>query len=232
MHIVNTYEDVKRNSVPLWINPPAVIQIPIQESKGTRQARPPHGDEEENLRSAALQFRNPRNTVKALQIGSGGKEVLQKVIMTETGGVRPGAHQSTEGNRRERSPRDDDVKDLRDVIEGLLRKERSQPEDRSGSREREEPSSRGTDPNEHRTRRHKYDTNLPPDRKHSRAPVNLVGDDKTHEQMLQWLSKDPTRLADAQKDVARWKEYLAIAVQNPVFPFFVSMTYGSKSLCP
>ena len=39
----------------------------------------------------------------------------------------------------------------------------------------------------------------------TRKPVNLVGDDKTHEQMLQWLSKDPTRLADAQKDVARWK---------------------------
>ena len=50
--------------------------------------------------------------------------------------------------------------------------------------------------------------------------------------MMQWLSKDPTRLADAQKDVARWKEYLAIAVKNPVFPFFVSMTYGSKSLGP
>jgi hypothetical protein len=119
MHIVNTYEDVKRNSVPLWINPPAVIQIPMQESKGTRQARPPHDDKEENLRSAALRSQNPRNSVKALQIGSGGKEVLQKVIMTETGGVRPGAHQSTKGNRRERSPRDNDVEDLWDVIEGL-----------------------------------------------------------------------------------------------------------------
>jgi hypothetical protein len=148
------------------------------------------------------------------------------------GGVRSGAHQSTEGNRRERSPRDDNVEDLRDVIDGLRHKGRSQPKDRSGSRGRDEPSSRGTDPNEHRTRRHKYDTDLPPDRKHNRAPVNLVGDDKTHEQMLQWLSKDPTRLADAQKDVARWKEYLAVAVQNPVFPFFHSMTYGSKSLCP
>ena len=129
-------------------------------------------------------------------------------------------------------PRDDDIEDLRDVIEGLRRKARLQPVDRPESQGREEPSSRGTDPNEHRTRRHKYDTNLPPDRKHSQAPVNLVGDDKTHEQMMQWLSKDPTRLADAQKDVARCKEYLAIAVQNPVFPFFVSMTYGSKSLRP
>ena len=94
---------------------------------------PPHDDEEEYLRNAALRSRNPRNTVKALQIGLGGKEVLQKVIVTETGGVRPGAHQSTKGNRRERSPRDNYVKDLRDVIEGLRRKERSQPEDRSES---------------------------------------------------------------------------------------------------
>ena len=122
------------------------------------------------LGNAALRSRNPRNTVKAQQVGSphhGGKEDLQKVIKTMTGGVRSGAHQSTEGNRREKSPRDDNVEDLRDVIDGLRHKGRSQPKDRSGSRGRDEPSSRGTDPNEHRTRRHKYDTDLPPDRKHN-----------------------------------------------------------------
>ena len=54
MHIVNTYEDAKRNSVPLWKNPPAVIQIPIQESKETQQTRPPQDNEKENLRNAAL----------------------------------------------------------------------------------------------------------------------------------------------------------------------------------
>jgi hypothetical protein len=174
MHIVNTYEDAKCNSVPLWKNPPAVIQIPIQESKETRQTRPPQDNEEENLRNAALRSRN-------IQTGSGGKVVLQKATVTETGDVRPG----TEGNRRESPPRDDDVKDLRDVIEGLRRKARLQPVDRPESQGREESSSQGTDPNEHSTRRHKYNTNLPPDRKHSQAPVNLVGDDKTHEQMMQ-----------------------------------------------
>jgi hypothetical protein len=228
MHIVNTYEDAKRNSVPLWKNPPAVIQIPIQESKETQQTRPPQDNEEENLRNAALRSRNMQNTVKALQTGSGGKVALQKATITETGDVRPGA----EGNWRERPPRDDDIEDLRDVIEGLRRKARLQTVNKPESQGREEPSSQGTDPNEHRTRRHKYDTNLPPDGKHSQAPVNLVGDGKTHEQMMQWLSKDPTRLSDVQKDVVRWKEYLAIAVKNPVFPFFVSMTYGSKSLGP
>ena len=115
-----------------------------------------------------------------------------------------------------------------DIREGLKLK----TDPRTGEDMNLPPKAQGTDPNEHRTRRHKYDTNLPPDRKHNRAPDDLVGDDKTHEQMLRWLSKDPTRLADAQRDVARWKEYLAVAVQNPVFPFFVSMAYGSKSLRP
>ena len=50
------------------------------------------------------------------------------------------------------------------------------------------------------------------------APYEQRGDDKTHERMLRWLSEDPTRLADAQRDVAEWKEYLAKAVKNPVFP--------------
>jgi hypothetical protein len=85
-------------------------------------------------------------------------------------------------------------------------------------------------PNEHRTRRHKYDTDLPPDRKHELAPYGQRGDDKAHERMLRWLSEDPTKFADAQRDVARWKEYLAKAVKNPVFPLFVSMAYGNLGL--
>jgi hypothetical protein len=32
--------------------------------------------------------------------------------------------------------------------------------------------------------------------------------------------------------MARWKEYLAKAVKNPVFPFLVSMAYGSRGLHP
>ena len=99
----------------------------------------------------------------------------------------------------------------------------------SRTREGYEPYSRRTDPNEHRTRRHKYDTGLPlPSRKHELVPYEQRGDDKAHEQMLRWLADDPTRFADAQRDVAQWKEYLAEAVKNPVFPFFVSMTYGSR----
>jgi hypothetical protein len=97
------------------------------------------------------------------------------------------------------------------------------------TREGYEPYSQGTDPNEHRTRRHKYNTGLPPpNRKLELAPYEQRGEDKTHEQMLRGLADDPTRFADDQRDVAQWKEHLAKAVKNPVFPFFVSVTYGSR----
>jgi hypothetical protein len=48
--------------------------------------------------------------------------------------------------------------------------------------------------------------------------------------MLRWLSENPTRFANAQRDVTEWKEYLAKAVKNPVFPVFMSMAYGNRDL--
>ena len=115
-----------------------------------------------------------------------------------------------------------------DIREGLKLK----TDPRTGEDMNLPPKAQGTDPNEHRTRRHKYDTDLPPDRRHKRAPHGLIGDNETHEQVLRWLSEDPTRFADARGDMARWKEHLAVAVKNPVFPFFVSMAYGSRGLHP
>jgi hypothetical protein len=48
--------------------------------------------------------------------------------------------------------------------------------------------------------------------------------------MLRWLSGNPTRFANAQRDVAEWNEYLAKAVKNPAFPVFMSMAYGNQGL--
>ena len=147
--------------------------------------------------------------------------------------------QGKRGARREESPSGGGGEDLRNVIyrlgadKGSERyKAKSQTLGQSRTRESYEPYSRRTDPNEHRTRRHKYDADLPLNRKHKLVPYEQRGDDKTHERMLRWLSDDPTRFADAQRDVARWKEYLAEAVKNPVFPLFVSMTYGNRGLRP
>ncbi len=56
-YVVNTYEGATCDSVPLWINPPAVIQIQLQETGGTRRARSPDNDVEEDLRNAALRSR-------------------------------------------------------------------------------------------------------------------------------------------------------------------------------
>ena len=75
-----------------------------------------------------------------------------------------------------------------------------------------------TDPNEHRTRRHKYDNDFPLDEEHRKAPYEQRSEVQTQERMLRWLSENPTRFANAQRDMAEWKEYLAKAVKNPVFP--------------
>ena len=158
---------------------------------------------------------------------------------TMTRDVRSWDPQGKGQTRRERSPHSSDEEDLQNVINRLgaenrpgRYKERSQTRGQSGTRESYEPYSRRTDPNEHRTRRHKYDTDLPLDREHELAPYGQRGDDKAHKRMLRWLSEDPTRFADGQRDVAKWKEYLAKAVKNPVFPLFVSMAYGSRGLRP
>ena len=257
-HVGDTYEKVSYGSVPLWTNPPVVIQIQLEETanrdqrphpkpnqgrlrehprpddryndkehlnrwirreeetttgdtgprdpqgkRGTRREGSPHSNSEEDLRNAALRSWNPKGT---------------------------------KGTQREESPHSSGKEDLRNVIERLGARRRpgryktkSQATGQS-IQERCESRSRGTDPNEHRTRRHKYDTDFPLDREHGMAPYEQRGDDKTHKRMLRWLSEDPTRFADAQRDVAEWKEYLAKKVKNPVFPLFVSMAYGNRDL--
>ena len=72
---------------------------------------------------------------------------------------------------------------------------------------------RGKDPNEHRTRRHKYDYNFPPDENHRKAPYGQTKQIHAQKQM------HPTRFTNAQRDMAGWKEYLAYAVKSPVFSF-------------
>ena len=82
------------------------------------------------------------------------------------------------------------------------------------TRESCESHYRGTDPNEHRTRRHKYDNDFPPNEKHRKAPYEQMKHVHTQEGM------HPTKFANAQRDMAEWNEYLANAVKNPVFSVF------------
>jgi hypothetical protein len=156
-----------------------------------------------------------------------------------TGNIRPWDPQGKKGARHEESPHSSGEEDLRNVINRLgadkrpgRYKAKSQTLGQSRTKESLEPYSRRTDPNEHCTRRHKYDADLPPNREHELVPYGRRGDDKAHKRMLRWLSDDPTRFADAGRDVARWKEYLAEAVKNPVFPLFVLMAYGNRGLRP
>jgi hypothetical protein len=227
-YVRDTYEEAPYGSVPLWTNPPAVIQIQLQETVNRDQRphpKPNQGRLQEHSR--------PDDRYS-------DKEHLDRWIWrgeeTMTGDTRPWDPQGKRGARREGSPHSSSEEDLRNVIDRLgARKRPGQYKRKSqapgqSTRERCEPYSRGTDPNEHPTRRHKYDTDLPPDREHRMAPYEQRGNNKTHERMLRWLSEDPTRFADAQRDMAEWKEYLAKAVKNPVFPLFVSMAYSNRDL--
>ena len=139
--------------------------------------------------------------------------------------------------RREGSPRSGNEEDLRKVIDRLgadkgadRYKTRNWTLSQSGTRESCEPYSRRTVPNEHRKRRHNYDFGSSHTR--DREWHDQTGSDRAYRQMMRWIADDPTRLAEAQKDMARWKEYLAEAVKNPVFPFFASMTYGNRGPRP
>jgi hypothetical protein len=213
----DTYEEAPCGPVPLWTNPTTVIQIQLDETvngdqrphlqpnlgqlrehsdrkehldrqvrrreeimtgntrpgdpqdrKGTRRVRSPHRDNEEDLRNAALRSWNPRDIEGTRHVGSphrSGGEDLQNVI------DRLGA-----GRRHERG------------------ETRSQAPGQS-TQERCEPHSRGTDPNEHRTRRHECDNDFPPDEEHRRAPYEQRGDDQTQERMPRWLPENPTRFA-------------------------------------
>ena len=154
-----------------------------------------------------------------------------------TGDVRPRDPQGKREARREESPSGGGGEDLRNVIDRLgadkesdQYKAKSQTLGQSRTRESCEPYSRRTVPNEHRKRRHNYDagSSHTPDRERH----DQTGSDRAYRQMMRWITDDPPRLAEAQKDMARWKEYLAEAVKNPVFPFFASMTYGNRGPRP
>ena len=205
-YVGDTYEDAPYGSVPLWTNPPAVIQIQHQETVNKDQR--PHPKQSQGQFQEHLRPDDRCNDKENTDRWSWRRE------KTMTRDVRSWDPQSEGGTRRERSPHSSDEEDLRNVINRLgaenrpgRYKERSQTRDQSRTRESYEPYSRRTDPNEHRTRRHKYDTDLPPDRKNELAPYGQRGDDKAHKRMLRWLSEDPTRFADGQRDVARWEEY-------------------------
>jgi hypothetical protein len=225
----DTYENVPNGSVPLWTNPPTVIQIQLQETVDRDQRphpKPSQGQLQEHSRPNGRR-NDKENPDRRTRRGE----------KTMTRDVRPWDPQGKRGTRREESPRSSDEEDLRNVINKLgaesrpgRYKAKSQTLNQSRTRESYEPYSQGTDPNEHRTRRHKYDTDLLLDREHELAPYGRRGDDKTHERMLRWLSDNLARIADAQRDVAKWKEYFAKAVKNPVFPLFVSMAYGNRGL--
>ena len=235
MYVGDTYEEVPYWSVPLWTNPPAVIQIQLQETVNRDQwphPKPNQGRLREHSRPA-----NRYSDKGHLDrwIWHGGK--------TMTGDTRPWDPQGKRGTRREESPHSSSEEDLRYAIvrswdpqgkRGTRREESPHSSgeedlqnviDRLGARkgpgryktksqtlgqsrwESCEPYSRRTDPNEHRTRRHKYDADFPPNQGHELVPCE-------------------------QRDVTRWEEYVAKAVKNPVFPLFVSMAYGSRGLQP
>ena len=65
--------------------------------------------------------------------------------------------QSEGGTQQERPPHSSDEADLQNVGDGPQHKKKFPTEDQPKTWERYEPSSKGMDQNEHRTRRHKYE---------------------------------------------------------------------------
>ena len=42
-------------------------------------------------------------------------------------------------------------------------------------------------------------------------------------ELIWWISEDPTRLAKACKDMARWTRYMKKEMLNPAFQLFIAM---------
>ena len=150
------------------------------------RAIPPHGGYEEDIRPTTLGPWNPMTTDSNLHEGShhhNGGEEVRTIISRLDAGTR---------HRRDSMETNDPGQSTRESCESHYR---------------------GIDPNEHRTRRHKYDYDFPPDEKHRKAPYGQMKQVHTQERM------HPTRFANAQRDMAGWKEYLAYAVKSPVFSF-------------
>jgi hypothetical protein len=204
-----TYEEVPYGHVPLWTSPPTVLQIQLQETVDTpgrlrvhsRADRGP-GDESAScwpITDEEGRWLPNRERPKTPTLGNWDRPSRRSRLFYNGQAVQP-----------EQWDREGYYDPLVPQTLGQLR-----------TREGYEPYSRGTDPNEHRTRRHKYDAGLPPpNRKLELVLYEKRGEDKTHEQTLRGLADDSTGFADDQRDVAKWKEHLAEAVQNPVFPTF------------
>jgi hypothetical protein len=132
-YVVNTYEGATCDSVPLWINPPAVIQIQLQEA-ATDDQRPHPEQSQERFQ----EYSHPDDRCEDKENPDRQSRRREKTMM---GGVQSAAQQSEGGTRRERSPHSSDEEDLRNVIDGLQHKRKSQTRDQSRNRGRYEPSS-------------------------------------------------------------------------------------------
>jgi hypothetical protein len=141
------------------------------------------------------------------------------------------AQQSEGGTQREGSPRSSDEMDLHSVIGNIRRKRGSPAGDQPRTWGRREPSPRGTDQNEHRTRRHKYDTDLPPNGRRKRAPHGLIGDDQHHKQRLRWPSQTH-RGSPTFEGVWQDGRTSSRGSKKTGLPVFVSIAYDSEGLHP
>jgi hypothetical protein len=141
------------------------------------------------------------------------------------------AQQSEGGTQREGSPRSSDEVDLQNVIDGLRHKRKFPTRDQPRTQGRYEPSSKGTDQNEHRTRRHKYETDPPPNGRRKWAPHGLIDDDQHHKQMLRWPSETQR---DSPTFEGVWQDGRTSSrgSKRTGLPIFVSIAYDSKGLHP
>ena len=134
MYVGDTYEEVPYWSVPLWTNPPAVIQIQLQETVNRDQWLHPKPNQG-RLRE------HPRPDDRY-----NDKEHLNRWIRREeettTGDTGPRDPQGKRGTRRERSPHSDNKEDLRNAA---LRS--WNPRDIKGTRCGESPHSSGEECN-------------------------------------------------------------------------------------
>jgi hypothetical protein len=132
-YVVDTYEGTTCDSAPLWINPPGVIQIQLQGAVNDDQR--PHPKQSQGR---FQEYSHPDDRCEDKENPDRQSRRREKTMM---GGVQSAAQQSEGGTRRERSPHSSDEEDLRNVIDGLQHKRKSQTRDQSRTRGRYEPSS-------------------------------------------------------------------------------------------
>jgi hypothetical protein len=217
--VVNTYEGAMRDSVPLWVNPPAVVQL--QEAVNDEQRPHPEQGQERFQEYSRPDDRCEENPDRW----------SRRRGRTMTGSVQSGAQQSEGGTQREGSPRSSDEVDLQNVIDGLRHKRKFPTRDQPRTQGRYEPSSKGTDQNEHRTRRHKYETDPPPNGRRKWAPHGLIDDDQHHKQMLRWPSETQR---DSPTFEGVWQDGRTSSrgSKKTGLPVFVSIAYDSEGLHP